>query len=159
MDPPLHSSQIDSQLSGQQQVKAIQNDQRCKHAQARIWPLYFGMRKVFCSSITLRKEEPSIANIIGAFEKKQPQMKKKMCSFTKTNAVCHKSVATMPQWLLVCRPQKNAPGKEIWLQYRRDIGNWDVLWGQRQMFDKKGIELFEKHWSPCITLEGDYVDK
>ena len=26
--------------------------------------LYFGMCKVFCSSVTLRKEEPSIANII-----------------------------------------------------------------------------------------------
>ena len=33
-----------------------------------------------------------------------------------------------PQWLLaVCRPQKNAPGKEIWLQWRSDIGNWGVF--------------------------------
>ena len=24
-------------------------------------------------------------------------------------------------------------------------------------FYKKGIELSEKHWSLCITLEGDYV--
>ena len=56
--------QISSQLSGQQQVKAVQSDQRCKHQQARFWPLYFGMHKVFCSSITLRKEEPSIANMI-----------------------------------------------------------------------------------------------
>ena len=26
-------------------------------------------------------------------------------------------------------------------------------------FYKKGIELLEKHWNPCITLEGDYVDE
>ena len=24
---------------------------------------------------------------------------------------------------------------------------------------KKGIELLEKHWNHCITLEGDYVDE
>ena len=65
--------------------------------------------------------------------KKRPQMKKKMCSFTKTMHL----IATMaklhelhfellphlpyspnlaPQRLLaVCRPQKNPPRKEIWL--------------------------------------------
>ena len=26
-------------------------------------------------------------------------------------------------------------------------------------FYKKGIELLEKCWNQCITLEGDYVDK
>ena len=36
-------SQIGSQLNGQQQVKVIQSDQRCKHQQARFWPPYFGM--------------------------------------------------------------------------------------------------------------------
>ena len=25
-------------------------------------------------------------------------------------------------------------------------------------FNKKGIELFEKRWNHCITLEGDYVE-
>ena len=36
-----------------------------------------------------------------------------------------------PQRLLaVCRPQKNASGKEIWLQWS-DIGNWVVFWDQR----------------------------
>ena len=59
---PLESNL--SQLSGHQQVKAVQSDQRCKHQQARFWPPYFGMCKVLCSSITLRKEEPSIVNII-----------------------------------------------------------------------------------------------
>ena len=41
-------SQIGNQLSEQQQVKAIQSDQRYKHQQARFWPPYFGMCKVFC---------------------------------------------------------------------------------------------------------------
>ena len=41
-------------------------------------------------------------------------------------------------WLLaVCRPQKNAPGEEIWLQWRSDIGNWGVFWGQKHRSTKK----------------------
>ena len=47
-----------------QQAKPVQSDQRRKHHQASFWPPYLGMCKVFCSSITLRKEEPSTANII-----------------------------------------------------------------------------------------------
>ena len=46
------------------QPKAIHSDQRRKHQQERFLPSYFEMGKVICSSITLRKEEPSIANII-----------------------------------------------------------------------------------------------
>ena len=43
-----------------------------------------------------------------------------------------------PQRLLVVwRPQKNGPGKEIWLQWRSDIGNWGVFWGQRQIVQQK----------------------
>ena len=57
-------SQIGCQLSGQQQVKTVQSDQRCKHQQAMFWLPYFGMHKVSCSLITFRKEEPSITNII-----------------------------------------------------------------------------------------------
>ena len=41
----LLQSQIGSQLSGQQQMKAVQSDQSYKHQQARCWPLHFGMRK------------------------------------------------------------------------------------------------------------------
>ena len=26
-------------------------------------------------------------------------------------------------------------------------------------FYKKGIEILEKRWNECITLEGDYVDE
>ena len=33
-----------------------------------------------------------------------------------------------PQWLLaVCKPQKNASGKDIMLQWKSDIGNWGVF--------------------------------
>ena len=28
-----------------------------------------------------------------------------------------------------------------------------------KLFNKKGIELLEKHWNQCIILEEDYVDK
>ena len=28
-----------------------------------------------------------------------------------------------------------------------------------KLFYKKGIELLEKCWNQCITLEGDYVDE
>ena len=43
-----------------------------------------------------------------------------------------------PQELLaVCRPQKNAPGKEIWFQWRSDIRNWGRFWGQRQIVQQK----------------------
>ena len=57
-------SQTGSQLNGQQQVKAVQSNQRRKHEKERFWPPYFGMHKVFCASITLRKEEPSIVIIV-----------------------------------------------------------------------------------------------
>ena len=56
-------SQIGSQLSGEQQGKTVQSDQRRKHQQAMFWPSHFGMHKIFCWSITLRKVEPSIVNI------------------------------------------------------------------------------------------------
>ena len=43
-------SQISSQLSEQQQVKAVQSDQRRKHQLASLWLPYF------CSSITIKSE-------------------------------------------------------------------------------------------------------
>ena len=54
-------------LSGEQRVKTVQNDQKRKYQLVRHRPPYFGMRTVFYSSITLRKEEPSIANIIWRY--------------------------------------------------------------------------------------------
>ena len=57
-------SQIRSQLSEQQRVKTAQSDQKRKYQLVRFWPPYFGMHTVFYSSITLRKKEPSLGNII-----------------------------------------------------------------------------------------------
>ena len=65
-----------------------QSDQRCKHQQARFWHPYFGMSKVFCSSITLRKKEPLIVNsIIGAFEGRNRQKKKTATNEEEKNAL------------------------------------------------------------------------
>ena len=63
--------------------------------------------------------------------KREPQMKKKVL-FHQENALCHKLITTIAKlhelhfkWLpqplyypdlAVCKPQKNAPEKEIWLQ-------------------------------------------
>ena len=104
------------------------------------------------STITLRKEEPAIANIIYHYwciwrKKRQKNVHKwrgKKCSNTK---IMH-CVTSQSQWwqnymnctlncfhnhpileiwplqlLAVCRPQKNAPGKENWLQWRSDKEN------------------------------------
>ena len=91
-------SQISYQLSGQKQEKSVQSDQRCKHQQAKFWPPCFGMRKVFCSSIILKKEEPSISNITLHYwwnRQKEQQVKKKKMFFQQDNASCHKLIATM----------------------------------------------------------------
>ena len=78
--------------------------------------------------------------------------------FHQDNEPCHKLIVMMAklwiasaptlfsrsgsQWLLaVCRPQKNAPGKEIWLQWRSDIGNWGIFWGQRQIILQKRHQI------------------
>ena len=96
-------------------------------------------------------------------KKNRPQIKKKKVLFYQDNAPCPKSIATIgklhelhfilpPQqlyssdmalmWLLaVCRPQKNARGKDIWLQWRSDIGNWGVFWGQRQIVLQKWYQI------------------
>ena len=77
-------SQIISLLSGQQQVKVVQSNQRRKHQLARFWPLYFGMHKVFCLSIILRNSKYYIALLVCLKEeivRKRPQMKKKKVLF------------------------------------------------------------------------------
>ena len=98
--------------------------------------------------------------------------------FHQDNALLHKSITAMAKlhefnfkvvlhppyspylaptnyWLFADLKRKKK-GKEIWLQWRSDIRNWGVFWGQS--FYNKGIELWEKCWNQCITLEGDYVD-
>ena len=45
------------------------------------------------------------------------------------------------QLLAVCRPQKNAPGREIGFQWRRDIGNWGIFWGQKEIVQQKSHRI------------------
>ena len=162
-------------LSGQQQVKVVQSNQRRKHQLARFWPLYFGMHKVFCLSIILRNSKYYIALLVCLKEeivRKWPQMKKKKSAFslrscTISQVDCNDGESTWtalqiastptlffrsgPQWLLaVCRLQKNASEKEIWLQWISDIGNWGVFWGQRQIF------LQKRHRNVREALESVY---
>ena len=154
-------SQIGSQLSGQRQVKAVQSDQRCKHQQASFWPSYFGMHKVFCSSISMKKGraidseyyiailvrlKEEIAKKTATNEEEKSALSPKQCTVLEVDRydgettwialriACAPTLFSRsgPQRLLaVCRPQKNAQGKEIWLQRRSDIGNWGVFWSQR----------------------------
>ena len=101
--------------------------------------------------------------------KKQPKLKKNVL-FHQDNVQCHKSIAKMaklnelhfellphppysPELLAVYRPQKNAPGKEIWLQWRSDIRKWGVFWGQRQIVQQK------RHWIVREALESVYHPK
>ena len=154
-------SQISCHLSGQQQVKSVQSDQRRKHQPAGFWPSCFGIRKVFCSSITMRKEGPSIALLEpmkeeitkkNSHKEKKGALSPRQCTVSRVDHNDSKStwiallIASGPtllyrsgfQWLLaVCRPQKNAPGKEIWLQWRSDIRNWGVFCRQRQILLQK----------------------
>ena len=95
--------------------------------------------------------------------KKQPQMRIKKSAFsprqcTVSQVDCNNGKTTWialwiasalilfsrdgSQWpLAVCRLQKNAPGKEIWLQWRSDIGNWGIFWGQRQIILQKRHQI------------------
>ena len=51
------------------------------------------------------------------------------------------------QLLAVCRPRKNVPGKELWLQWRTGIENWGVYWGQKQIVHQK------RHWTVREALK------
>ena len=126
MDLPLHSGVKLSvswvEINRWQQSKAT----RCKHQQARFWPLYFRIRKAFCSLITLRKKEPSIANIIWHYwciwrkksQKNWHKWKRKKCSFTKT---MHRVTSWSQQWQnyrelhleLLLHPLRS--GSQIWV--------------------------------------------
>ena len=111
-----HFSQIGSRLSGQQQVKVVQSDQRRKHQQARFWPPYFGMCKVFYLSIALR----ILHSIIGAFEgrnrQKRPQMKSafepRQCTVSQVDRNDGKTtridlrIASAPTLLPISGPQR-----------------------------------------------------
>ena len=139
-------SQIGSQLSGHQRVETVQSDQKRQCQLVRFWLPYFGMRTIFYSSITLRKQKLSIVNIIWRYwcvwrkklRENDPKWRNK-CSYTET---MHRVTIRLQQWqnctnwrysrigstptvfsgfvsqrkLPVFRPKKNALGREIWLQ-------------------------------------------
>ena len=175
-------SQVSSQLSGQQQVKAIQSNQKCKHQQVRFWPPYFGMSKVFCSSVTLTKEgtinskyyiallvhlKEEIAKKMATNEEEKSALSLRQCTVSqvdcnngKTTWITLQTASTPtlfsrsgPQQLLaVCRPQKNAPGKEIWLQWRSEIGNWGIFWCQRQIVLQKRHRIIREAFEAVYHL-------
>ena len=59
----------------------------------------------------------------------------------------------------VCRPQKKVQEKEIWFQWRSDIGNWGIFWGQRQIVQQKRHWIVREVLESVYHLEGDYVDE
>ena len=85
-------SQIGSQPSGHQQVKAVQSDQRHKHQQARFWPPYLGYTGYFLFIDYLRKgrtiDSKYHTALLLCFKKEiaknSHKRKRKKCSFTKT---------------------------------------------------------------------------
>ena len=117
-----------------------------------------------------------IALLVCFGGKKSPKnyhkWRRKKYSFTKKDsALCHELIAIMAKlhklhfelllhppyspdltsshyWLFTdCK--RMFQGK-IWLQWRRDIGNWDVFWGQRQ------IVLQKRHWIVREALKSVY---
>ena len=148
-------SQIGSQLSEQQQVKAIQSDQRRKHQQARFWPLYFRIRKVFFFIDYHEKGRTinSEYNISGAFEERNRKKtatnqeeksahSPRQCTMsqinqndTKTTGIAFRIASRTRSILDIWPPvttgclqtSKECSRKEIWLLRRSDIENWGVF--------------------------------
>ena len=142
------------------------------------------MHKVFCSSITLRKEEPSTANIIlhywCVWRKKSPQNGhkwRKKISFSKTMLCvtsrlqlcqnymnCHFELLPHPAYSpeLVpcdyCCLQTSNNALKIFSS-NEEVKLRRILRPKTNLSTKKGIKLLEKPWNQCITKEGDYVDE
>ena len=108
-------------------------------------------------------------------------MKKKKVLFHQVNAPCHKPITTMAKlhelyFKLLPHPPYSpdlAPS-DYWLfahlkrmlQGKKFGSNEKVISktkayieAKNKSFDKKSIELLEKRWNQCITLEGNYVDE
>ena len=97
--------------------------------------------------------------------------------FRQDNAVCHKSVAMMaklyelnfellphPPYSLDLAPSNYWLFADLrrMLQGKRFSSNEETgayFEAKNKLFNKKGIELLEKHWNPYITLDGDYADE
>ena len=110
---------------------------------------------------------------------KRPQMDKKKALFHQDNAPCHKSIATMAKlhelhFKLLPHPpySLDLPLSDFWmfaylkrmLQGKRFSSNEEIISETEAYFEvkdklfyKKGIELLEKRWNQCITLEGVYL--
>ena len=141
-----HLKQKDRQLSGQQLVKAVQNDQKLNSRLARLWHPYFGSRMVFYLSTMLIKVKQLTAIITwycwidwALKLRKTTSHAKEEVLFHQNNALWHKSMKTMIKLnklsfeLLNFWVEKNATGKEIWLQWRSVSRNWGLFWEQRRI--------------------------
>jgi histone-lysine N-methyltransferase SETMAR len=113
--------------------------------------------------------------------KKRPHMKKKKMIFHQDNAPCHKSSATMAKlhelaFELLPHPPYSpdlAPSDyylfadlKKMLAGKRFGSNEEVISATEAYFEakdksfyKKGVEMLERRWTDCITLEGMYVDE
>ena len=112
--------------------------------------------------------------------KKQPQMKKEKVLFHHDSTPCHKSIAMMAKlcelhfellphppyppdlvsrdyWLFADLRKilqgKRFDSSECWnsIEWRSNIGNWGIFWGQRQ------IVLQKKHWIVREALESVFI--
>ena len=119
------------------------------------WPPYFGMRLVFCSPFTSRKEEPLIANIIKYYQyvwkKKLPKnchKWRRKIALSSSNALCNKSMARMAKvyefyFELLSGPPffPDLAPSNFWLfidlKWRSDIRNREVYWKRREIVLQK----------------------
>ena len=165
MDPPLHTWNKKI-VSEQQLVKAILSYQKLDSGLARLWHPYFGTCMVFCLLTILRKVKPLTATItwhnwidwVQKSRKRSLTWKEKSAAPPRQCTVPHvhesdgqiewiklqiASSSTIfsrsgPQRLLaLCWPEKNSPGKDIWLQWRNDCRNWSLFWEQRRIILQK----------------------
>uniref|UniRef100_A0A1B0G5T2 Uncharacterized protein n=1 Tax=Glossina morsitans morsitans TaxID=37546 RepID=A0A1B0G5T2_GLOMM len=112
---------------------------------------------------------------------KRPQMKKKRMLFHQDDAPYHKSTATMAKlrelpfellphppyspdlapsdYYLFANLKKMLAGKRC-SSIEEAIAETEAYFeGLEKSFYRKGIEMLEKRWNDCITLEGDYVNE
>ena len=127
--------------------------------------VYFGIHKVFCSSITLRKEEPSIANIIKHYwciwRKKSQKMgtNEEKVPFHQDNAPCHKSITVMTKLhelyfklLLHSSYSPDLAPSDYWLfadlkrmlQGKRSGSNKEVISETETYFEAKNKSFYKK---------------
>lgn len=113
--------------------------------------------------------------------KKRPQMKKKKVLFHQDNAPCHKSIATMAKmhelgfellphppyspdlapsdFYLFADLKKMLAGKKYGSNEEVIAETEAYFESKDKPFYKRGIEMLERRWTDCITLEGNYVDE